>query len=243
MLRIEAQGGSPLPDNARFTHPNEAVNEARRLIYVAIPKTGSTAIRRQVMQQGRPMMPGCHLSIRQIEAVMVAFEIHLALGRNLMFPSDDTPSEADVFARVANKFGRYFKFSCVRNPWARVASLYARQEGVQVRERISFETFCAHLRNASDTSLWPTRFQNQADWLCDAEGRIAVDYVIRLENFGSAIAEIQERTGGQLVLQDAVLNRSEHSWSRAYRELYTAHTRILIAQLFEKDVDLFGYTF
>ena len=42
---------------------NEAVHLKQNWIFVAIPKTGTTSIRKQTIQRGRPLVPNPHLDI------------------------------------------------------------------------------------------------------------------------------------------------------------------------------------
>ena len=108
---------------------------------------------------------------------------------------------------------------------------------------MSFEQFIEDHHHASDTCREPTLHQNQIDWLCDEDGRMIMDYVYKVEEFESAIAEIEERTEGRLRLESRQLNVNPRSASKRYRSMYSEHTRKLIAQRFERDIDHFEYVF
>jgi len=166
-----------------------------------------------------------------------------ALGKNKSFPSEFVPSDSDLRLKAKEVFDSFFKFSAVRNPWARAVSLYSRREGVQTRDKISFEEFCRNHIYASDTCIHPTLHQNQSDWHCDENGHCIMDYIYRLEDFDQAINEIAERTNGRVRIERKNANRNPNSASRAYRDLYTEESRKLIAKRFEKDIDIFKYTF
>ncbi len=70
-----------------------------------------------------------------------------------------------------------------------------------------------------------------------------MDYIYKLEEFSKAIDEIREHTNGRIQLKYKEVNQSSKSKSKTYRDLYTDHTRQLIAKRFEKDIDYFKYTF
>lgn len=226
-----------------FDHPNEAVNADLRAIFVAVPKTGTTSVRNQVRPEGLPMIGVPHLSIRQIRTAMEAFHLYRNLDQNTDFPNADLKTEDDVTREVQEMFADFFKFASVRNPWARAVSLYSRTEGIQVSDRMSFEEFCEGHCFASDTSSRTNRFRNQLDWLTDADGQMLMDYVYRLEDLDTAIDEIRDRSGGRIVLAHRRKNVNKASKSKSYQDLYTDHTRSLIAKRFERDIDTFKYTF
>jgi len=125
----------------------------------------------------------------------------------------------------------------------RAVSLYARREGILLQEHIPFETFVEHHLFASDTCVYPTLHKTQSEWLCDPNGNLLMDYVFKLEDFDRAIRDIAEMTEGRLVLESVHENRNVTSQSDAYRDLYTGHTRTLIAKHFEADIDRFKFTF
>lgn len=222
---------------------NEAVNFETRTIFVAIPKTGTTSIRSQLRQEGTPLIRNPHLNIIQIRDSLYVYLLKKTLGTNQNFPSELVPRDAQLRAKANEIFKTFFKFSAVRNPWARAVSLYYRREGVLVKDKISFEEFCNNHFYASDTCRQPTLHKNQIDWLCDENGKIIMDYVYKLEEFDSAIKEIEERTNGRLILSRKKSNNNPDSRSNAYRNMYTKKTKRIVASRFKKDIDYFKYTF
>lgn len=229
------------------THFNEAVNPERGLIYVAVPKTGSSTIRDQVSPlphlDRRYLLRTPHLDLVQIKQGMIYFAQTQALDSNRSFPHT-VGSTADVTAAALAAFDTSFKFSVVRNPWARAVSLYFRKEGVQVADQISFADFIERHTEASDTCRSSTLHRNQADWLSDESGTLAMDYVLRIEDLADKVDELAERSGGQVKLGTELRsNANARSRSGSYRDLYDDRLKTLVAQRFEKDIDLFKYTF
>jgi hypothetical protein len=239
----KAIGNTLKPQASETLILNEAVNLEKECIFIAVPKTGTTSIRTQLKQKGTPIIGNPHLSIIQVRDSLYVYFPRQALGQNYSFPTESIPSDADLRSKANEVFARLFKFSAVRNPWARAVSLYSRREGVQMRGKISFDEFCKNLIYASDTCRHPTLHQNQLDWLCDDNGQCIMDYVYRLEDFEQAIKEIAERTDGRVHLESKSANRNPNSDSRSYRDLHTEETRKLIAKRFEKDIEYFKYTF
>jgi hypothetical protein len=222
---------------------NEAVNIDKQLIFVAIPKTGTTSIRNQISQEGNFLVDNAHLNIRQIQDLIYCYLLKQTLGTNRQFPNNTHPSDEQIRAEANKMFTNFFKFSAVRNPWARTVSIYFRREGVRQREKLSFEEFCEAHTHASDTCQHPTLHKNQIDWLSAADGKIWMDYIYKVEEMDKAIVEIKERTNGRLILDNRTDNQNPDSRSNDYQALYNSHTRKLIAQRFEKDIDYFKYVF
>ena len=230
-------------DAASALELNEALNLDYQVIFIAVPKTGTTSVRRQLGVPRNPLIPNPHLDIIQVRELIYPMLLRATLGTNHSFPTSETPSDADLRVRSEQLFAELFKFSAVRNPWARAVSLWSRKEGVEVSGGMSFEQFIEDHHHASDTCREPTLHQNQIDWLCDEDGRMIMDYVYKVEEFESAIAEIEERTEGRLRLESRQLNVNPRSASKRYRSMYSEHTRKLIAQRFERDIDHFEYVF
>ncbi|MEL7401555.1 MAG: sulfotransferase family 2 domain-containing protein, partial [Pseudomonadota bacterium] len=94
---------------------------------------------------------------------MYTYLLKQSLGGNTEFPTNasEVLSDDEIRERATDIFKRYFKFASVRNPWARVVSLYKRREGVKVSDRMDFEVFCEGFKYASDTCSHPTRAISQ----------------------------------------------------------------------------------
>ena len=222
---------------------NEAVNPDLKCIFIAIPKTGTNSVRTQITQPGIPMVPNSHLNIVQVRDLLYPYLLVSSLGRNGVYPNEEVPVDKDIRKKADNIFKSFYKFAAVRNPWARAVSLYFRNEGVKVKERLTFEEFCEHHSYASDTCSQPTLHKNQLDWLCDEKGQMIMNFVYKVEEFDSAIERIKEETEGRIRLIPKFENRNPNSRASNYQDMYNDRTRKLIMKNFEKDIDYFKYTF
>ncbi len=222
---------------------NEALNLELQCIFIAIPKTGTTTVREQIRPVGIPIIDEPHLSIMQVRDTMYTYLLMKNLSTNLKYPTEGVRTDAEVRQQCREVFESCFKFSAVRNPWARAVSLYFRREGVPVSKLMSFEDFCDQHIYASDTCRRPTLHKNQIDWLVDESGNIVMDYVYKLEEFDDAIKEIRDQTRGRINLVNQQANTNPESKSTKYRDMYNQRTKEIIASRFEKDVDYFKYAF
>lgn len=159
------------------------------------------------------------------------------------------------------QFDEYFKFSFVRNPWSRVVSMY-KYFGFQ--NHCGFNDFVMnHLR----TRMWSERHWfvgPQCDFICDDKGRLMIDFVGRVETLQADFLKVCDKIGlpplevphfhasppRQVRKPPSIFSRS---WFRrrrptppsfaTFQEYYDRDSRDVVAQLYERDIALFGYDF
>lgn len=226
-----------------INNPCESIDLDRKIMFIAIPKTGSSSMRSYTRGEGAYLVPQEHLNFRESRDALMAYLIRSKLGGNRAFPSHDVPSYDELLVLRNLYIEELVKFSVVRNPWARAVSLYFRSEGIKLSDRMSFGAFAERMSYASDTCVFPSRHQNQLDWLVDENGRIAVDFVLKLEELSRKTDELNDKLQGRCKIGHARLNVNPASKSESYRDIYSDASRRRIAALFEKDIDYFGYTF
>lgn len=159
----------------------------------------------------------------------------------------------------AQTYDSFFKFSFVRNPYARVLSLY---HYLGYSRIISVEKFIEKVlvKMVNEDHFF---YQSQYDYLYSDKGKLLVDYVGKLEQISEDIEHVFEKSGLQGKKLPHV-NKSEKGLKRGLTSLLTnpsllAHlklgkvvskkkvkelTRIekeAIYQLYSKDFEHFGY--
>ena len=156
--------------------------------------------------------------------------------KNKSWPGDE-PLLAHLTARDYVRHGyvpkevwaRFFTFGLVRNPYARVESLYFY---LGAHKRMSFDAFVA------DRLLQGPRRQFHAPatrYLTGQAGHIRVDQIYRLEEISDAWGNIQDRAKLPQVLPhvNAAKQREKVIWGDA--------ARACVRQAYAKDFALFGY--
>ncbi|MEO6395828.1 MAG: sulfotransferase family 2 domain-containing protein [Devosia sp.] len=148
------------------------------------------------------------------------------------------------------KFRRYFKFAFVRNPWDRLVStyFYLRKGGANEMDRRwaeanlgSYSTFDEFVRDwvtEKNVALSFPHFRSQHYFVADTSGRLVVDFLGRFETLAADFQAVAARLGVHPTLP--VLNRTERGHYEGY---YDAATRQIVAGVYAKDIDLFGYRF
>ncbi len=143
----------------------------------------------------------------------------------------------------------YFKFAFVRNPWARLASLYhdftkkrghqysalVRHEQPLFHEFADFEDLCLRVR---ETPWWDDIFFRSQFDLVALNGAVGLDFVGRYENLQGDFDTICKRIG---VKRDLIKMNIGKYDSSSYRQYYTDASRDAVAKLYERDVEEFGY--
>lgn len=149
------------------------------------------------------MIDNPHLSLAQIQSILYPYILKCNLGRNCNFPTPrELATDQEVRMHAIELFSTMLKFGSVRNPWARMFSIYRRKEGVQVSSRISFSEFLNNIQYASDTCLHPLKMRSKLDWFRDEKGKIAMDYIFKLEEIEKAIKQIEEMSNGRITIQN-----------------------------------------
>ena len=137
-------------------------------------------------------------------------------------------------------FSEYFKFTIVRNPWEKAISQYFyMQRREDLRDFIgmnaddSFITYLELIQLKSHVQWEP-----QYKFVCDEDENLIVDYVGRLEHMEKSANEIFEKLG-----LDAQINHENKTSHQHYSHYYDDHSKKLVGKMFEKDIDLFRYSF
>lgn len=163
---------------------------------------------------------------------------------------------------LGDDWPRYFKFAFVRNPWDRLVSWYTAikqntapipkyqrllrlkkhsrfRQYVLERAR-SFEEFVVNCDAVVDDfdGRKSVRY-NQLDYLTDENGEIIVDFIGRFENLKGDAEKVLKRLG----MEDETLPHVGKSRHRHYSEYYDDKTRDLVAEMYRRDAEFFGYEF
>lgn len=157
---------------------------------------------------------------------------------------------------VGVDLGKYFKFCIIRNPFDRLVSwFFYHKNVVNLSNRISNERLINHYKNI-DFKQWiaggcqlPDSWVQESDkynpnplhqhlWVCDADENLRVDYAGRYENLKDDYNKISKiiKNNKKLIK----LNSSKH---KSYEQYYDNETINIVNEIFEKDLNLFKYSY
>lgn len=142
-----------------------------------------------------------------------------------------------------DQYADYLKFAFVRNPWDRWVSWYALSCMSNMRQMDSTFSFAEFIddyeairvRLGFENSF----FYNQLDYIVDCQGKLVCDVIGRYENYASEVSRVFKRLGIHIG-EIPALNRSMRT---SYHDYYDAQLQGKVAQLCQRDIDYFGYTF
>jgi hypothetical protein len=219
------------------------------LVYVAIPKTGTTSVTRALHDI---CQPGDSLKL-------VKDEIDASFRKQYHLDDigDNKPGRAKHLSALQLKyilgdaeFARCTKFSVVRNPWARMVSRYffthveAEPSDEEKQRRGTTRKF-----HNKDFERWVDRIwkrhnagkrkAGQLAKLVDLDGQLLVDHVGRLENVQVTLDWVSQRLGiAPMQMPHVNGTRKGH-----YAQYYNASTKEMVAEICRQDIEYFGYRF
>lgn len=168
-------------------------------------------------------------------------------------------------------FDSYYKFSFVRNPWARIVSEYKYRGHAR---KYDFKTYLfKHLPKPGFTDMY-THIIPQYEFLYDEDGKLLVDFVGRFENLQKDFDAVCDKIGlprtfiphrnssaisltfpecfygikdsfhgVKRMLMDFISNKQKENTFSNYTEYYDDESKAFVAELFKKDIEAFGYGF
>lgn len=204
------------------------VSPRRRAIYVNNPKVACSTIK-LALQRAELDNPG-YQPLRSVH--------DHAASPLLTFPDLDLD-------RLGALFDDYYVFSFVRCPYRRLQSAYANkilvpqkqgrpreQAGFAARETPSFSAFVHAIAGQNPRHHNP---HWRPQWINLSKEAIRFDFIGRLEAFGADWIVLSERLG--LCLKPERAGKS----TDPSQAIYTAETAALVAQVYARDFELFGY--
>jgi Sulfotransferase family len=205
------------------------ISHRHKFIFTAIPKTGTHSVRRALrdhMEDGDCEQVGLFVQKRLPFAPLAALgHGHISLMQVRPFLGEEN-------------FARYLKFAFVRNPFDRFVSYCAfvtRDDGAFLRQPQDVMRYFLFKERPLDHLL----FQPQHTLVTDEEGRLLADVVGRVEDMQRSYDEICTRIG----IPSAVLDRVNSTEHGTFRDYYDAELIEGVAEVYRRDLDLFGYRF
>ncbi|GHE80262.1 sulfotransferase family protein [Thalassotalea profundi] len=154
-------------------------------------------------------------------------------------------------------YQHYFSFSFVRNPWERLVSEYLHKK---IDKKMSLKEFVLH--GWPSQNIFCDKYRHiipQADYLYDEYGQQLVDFIGRFENLHNDFSYVCK----QLNIADTSLPHKNSSYgfrrliTRKFRHLFRTDKRVnshyseyyddelqeIVAEIYAKDIELFGYEF
>ncbi len=210
------------------------ISHRYRFVFFANPKTGSSTVR-QFLDPYADVHPARNFRERTPEN---PFHPH-------MRPEETRP----LFREFGWDFDGYTKFVFVRNPWARLVSLYEHVHR-QVAEAPPFSEWVYTVRpcgaggGGRDREPWRRYGAYSIEhFIKVSDGGVLVDKVIRLEDIDHALLPFLAALKLPVDATASVPWKNRRRVSRPYTEYYTPETAEHVRDLYRYDIVHYGYDF
>ena len=148
-----------------------------------------------------------------------------------------------------SRYSDFFTFTIVRNPWDRLYSSYKflQKGGINIHDKNAFETHLSIYKDFEDFVLNGlnekiiskiTHFIPQHEFICDKNGKIIVDYVGKFENLNKLVDKIND-----ILKSEFKLEHYNKTNKKDYKDIYTTEMIVKVHQIYQKDIDIFEYSF
>ena len=203
------------------------ISHKYKFVFIAIPKTGSTTIRKVLDQYSDVISVGDRNSPYIHHTSAYKLKKH--------------------FEEVGWNWDEYFKFAFVRNPWDRLVSSFNYQKKV-VHEKekygIDNPNYEDYKRFTKDNnfSSWmnpPLKMGPNFKALVDESNNFLMDFIGKFENLQEDFNTICDK----IEIPQQKLPHKNKTNHKHYTEYYDEETRQLVAKKFAKDIEYFGYEF
>jgi hypothetical protein len=209
------------------------ISHRHRFVFFSNPKTGSSTVR-QLLDPHSDVFP-----VRNVREVTSENPFHPHMP----------PAEARVwFLRFGWDFDGYTKFVFVRNPWARLVSLYEHIRRAPVPappfDEWVYSIGSSGTRDDPDWAPW-RRYGGYSieHFVKDETGGILVDKVMRLEDIDLVLLPFLAALGLPVRRDEPIPRKNQRLNPRPYRAYYTPDTIAHVRDLYRYDIVTYGYEF
>lgn len=220
------------------------ISHKHKCIFIHIPKCAGTSIESALghFDEYDGWDKQDHRTIRQIQQPVEWSKILMSKGnfdefvRRVRHKYRKHKNRLNELNVTQEQYQEYFKFTIVRNPWARAYSYYKSTIKKDPRYKnvpdILLEDFLSE--QIGKKHLLP-----QTHYIKQFDGTIDLDFIGRFENLSEDFEYIAKKIGLETYQLPHILKGS----SDDYRLHYNEKTKKLIETTYKEEIELFNYTF
>lgn len=149
------------------------------------------------------------------------------------------PNAAQLASLFPKEWNSFFKFCFVRNPYERAVSDYLYKN----RNKENPGSFTEHLQDVHTSFMNGDMERRHFDnWpLYTIKDRIAVDMICKYENFEQDFKTACKKIGIEPPETVPRVNTSQSNYD--YRSFYSNKEKAIVEQIFNNEIEFFGYSF
>lgn len=221
------------------------ISHKHKCIFIHIPKCAGTSIEKMLghFEDYSGNFKQDHRSIRMIEPINPKFlaskENSIEFIKRLWIQIKCPQNPRNRLSVSREQYENYFKFTIVRNPWARAYSWY---KNVMIDEfhlkkmRISQEI---SLYDFLESFKFKTALRAQTFWIKNYNGNIPLDYIGRFENLANDL----KNACNLMKIESIRLPHELKGTDNSYQDAYDSKTRELVSKIYREEIQLLGYAF
>lgn len=223
------------------------ISHKYKCIFIHIPKCAGTSIEEVLGHFEPPVKRGDqdHRSVRMIQKpILSSYKPFLknnttSLLQRLNYNRKEYSNPNNKLTLTKEQYNLYYKFTIVRNPWARAYSWYKnvindeyKQKELNVSSEITF-------KNYLKLAAGKRHLRPQTYWLKDYSGKIPLDFIGRFESLNEDFEIVREK----LNLPQLKLPHNLKGNTKDYRNYYDEECKKIIEEVYKEEIDIFNYRF
>jgi hypothetical protein len=228
------------------------ISHTNKFIYIAIPKTGSSSIRKftdSSTEYKRRKAYYTGMSDTTFGDVVSGYyqDIKIKLGTHSKM--QELKSVWPEVFPLYPSYEDYFKFTYVRNPWDRRVSQWNFIKRCsrlpKSRKKHTWSAYCLFVRNQCKDSFGnfvkkSSKLDQQINWIYDDVGNNLLDYVGKLEEIDTSLEIIAPRLGIDFDGHIPYINKSP---GLHYSTYYDSKLVDIVGDFYSDDISAFNYDF
>lgn len=178
-----------------------------------------------------------HRTYRELQSLNMATLLSVTFNEGPLSAAKELRALIRYRDRFTNdELKNYFKFTFVRNPWARVYSWYRnilRDDFMLSSRKIPKD--CTFDNFLSDFP-WQTELRPQLAWIENRSGEIDLDFIGRFENLKQDMVTVTKQLNIEGELPHLIAGNGQH-----YQDKMSSFSRKMINERYNREIKMFGY--